>query len=295
MPARRAGVAVGLLLFGTVIGCRTSEGQSVGGFNGSYRCFTTSMMQVGAAPNARDRNEREKRGMHELERGERAVPIAPQQQIMIMPAFFGNVVMDGRGGYRLTGSGHTGGYSVNRTTSAVTFTGDLKVMELRRISGRDAFFLVYQDLAFECGNSSGNSSNAGAAAGATPQGASAQATAAVGSAIVPTGRPSDFTGRFRGTFNCVGIVANPFRLRLDATNDGKLTGVYESGGDDGKAFESYAVNGTWNGTDFRLAPGAWIQQPKGNIAIGFTGSVNGNDLAGTMDHPRCGEFRVSRQ
>jgi hypothetical protein len=67
-----------VLLVSATLGCRTSEGQAAQSLNGSYRCFTTSMSQVGATPNARDRDERAKRGMHELERGERAVPIAPE-------------------------------------------------------------------------------------------------------------------------------------------------------------------------------------------------------------------------
>jgi hypothetical protein len=285
----RTELSIGMLVLGSAIGCRTSDAQSAGGLKGSYRCFTTSMMQVGATPNARDRSEREKRGMHELERGERAVPIAPQQQVMIMPAFFGNVDMDGRGSYRLTRSGHTGTYAVNRSTNAVTFTGDLKIMELRRISGRDAYFLVYQDMAFECGNASGPATNAGAAVTASP------ASSAPASASAPLGRASDFTGRFRGTFNCIGGGPAAFQLRLEATADGKVSGIYDAGGSDGRPVESYAVSGTWSGADFRLEPGAWIQQPKGNIAIGFVGSVRGTDIAGTMQHPKCGEFQASRQ
>jgi hypothetical protein len=291
MPARRARVAVSVLLIGTVIGCRTTEGQAVGGFNGSYRCFTTSMMQVGAAPNARDRNEREKRGMHELERGERAVPIAPQQQIMIMPAFFGNVVMDGRGGYRLTGSGHTGGYAVNRATSAVTFTGDLKIMELRRIEGRDAFFLVYQDMAFECGNQSGASATSGNAGATASVGAAAATPAAA-----RIGQSSDFTGRFSGSYTC-GDRAAPIRLDLQATPAGQVTGVVEfGGGDSGRPHGSFAVRGAWSGDEISLGPDRWIVQPAPSyVMVPLTGRLAKGELSGTVTGAGCTTFAVTRR
>jgi hypothetical protein len=290
MQVSRAGLTAGLIVFGSTIGCRTSEGQAAAALNGSYRCFTTSMQQVGATPNARDRNEREKRGMHELERGERAVPIAPEQQVMVMPAFFGNVEMDGRGAYRLTRTGHSGRYSVNRSTGAVTFTGDLKVMDLRRKTGRDGFFLVYQDLAFECGNTS-SSASAGAASG-SPAGSAATATTPPTAAQSP--QAADYTGRFGGRFYCGGTPST-FQLELQATPAGDLAGVYSSGGDAGKPVESYAVSGRWSGADFHLEPGRWIQQPSGAYLVGFAGRVDGSNLTGKMQHPNCTDFIVWRR
>jgi WD40-like Beta Propeller Repeat len=88
--------------------------------------------------------------------------------ISYTPAFFGNVILDGKGNYTLTQRKNTGKYMFDKATGIMTFTGDLKVMRYQNVpSQKDTFLLIYQNLAFACGLTN-NSSKPGEPA-KTPQ------------------------------------------------------------------------------------------------------------------------------
>lgn len=75
--------------------------------------------------------------------------------ISYTPAFFGNIILDGKGNYTLTMRKNTGKYIFDKTTGKMTFTGDLKVMRYEiDPSQKDRFVLIYKELAFVCGLSS---------------------------------------------------------------------------------------------------------------------------------------------
>ena len=75
--------------------------------------------------------------------------------ISYTPAFFGNIILDGKGNYTLTRRKNTGKYIFDKATGKMTFTGDLKVMRYENDpSQKDRFLLIYKELAFVCGLSS---------------------------------------------------------------------------------------------------------------------------------------------
>jgi hypothetical protein len=69
--------------------------------------------------------------------------------IKIIPAFFGDIVMDGKGNYQLSQSKHTGKYNFDNVNATLTFTGDLKTM---KVSGYKStgFFITHNSLTYEC-------------------------------------------------------------------------------------------------------------------------------------------------
>jgi hypothetical protein len=72
--------------------------------------------------------------------------------ISYTPAFFGNVILDGKGNYTLTGRKTSGKYMFDKASGIMTFTSDLKIMRYQNYpSQKDTFLLIYQDLAFVCG------------------------------------------------------------------------------------------------------------------------------------------------
>ncbi len=76
--------------------------------------------------------------------------------IAVQPAFFGNIILDGKGNYRMTRRPTGGTYSFNKATSTVTFTtGDLKIMKVKGYKSNE-FFIQYQESAFHCVNGKSN-------------------------------------------------------------------------------------------------------------------------------------------
>jgi hypothetical protein len=72
--------------------------------------------------------------------------------ISYTPAFFGNVILDGKGNCTLTGRNTSGKYLFDKSSGNMTFTGDLKVMRHQNYpSQKNTCLLLYQDLAFVCG------------------------------------------------------------------------------------------------------------------------------------------------
>jgi WD40-like Beta Propeller Repeat len=76
--------------------------------------------------------------------------------ILVQPAFFGNLILDGKGNYKLTRRAGTGRYSFNKSTSKLSFTtGDLKIMAVSGYKS-DSFQISNNGLAFNCTTESGN-------------------------------------------------------------------------------------------------------------------------------------------
>jgi WD40-like Beta Propeller Repeat len=71
--------------------------------------------------------------------------------ITFNPAFFGDVILDGKGNYTLTRENIHGKYMFDKATGKMTFTGDLKVMKYENYpSQQDTFVLSYKSLGFVC-------------------------------------------------------------------------------------------------------------------------------------------------
>jgi hypothetical protein len=252
---------------------------------GSYRCFTTNMAPPGPAINPRDPDWRKSQGLPELESGQRATPPMQVPGVMIMPAFFGNILIDGKGTYKLTRSGHTGKYGFNKAAAVPTFTGDLKVM---KVQGYDSsvgrFFLVYQSLAFQC---SGGLTSSSTQNKSTPTGPGQKSGLTVTAATL--------TGLFRGNYVC---TQGPEDMWLDtrATDDGVMVAVFSFGGNEMKPSGSYRLRGKWADDGFSLAPDEWIKQPSPrDEMVVLTGTLTARGIGGSVYHSGCSTFDLARQ
>ena len=184
-------------------------------------------------------------------------------QMISVPALFGDIIIDGRGGYRLPKIGTSGRALFDRASGALSFTGDLSAFKVQRIRDHDAWFaLSTSDMRFDCGPYSANGArpHATGTAPATPS-----APAAPVRALTPAEK---LTGTFSGVYSCGDLAA--FRLELLAKPDGTLTGRFAFGpprDQNGQVvysvIGSYAVSGTWQENKFSLNPDRWIEQPKG--------------------------------
>jgi hypothetical protein len=79
---------------------------------GSYYCHTTTFT-VGAG--GLDKNFNDVNGNNALQ---------------VLPAFFGDIVIDGKGNYKLSGSGKGGQYTFDKTKGKLNFSGELKSVQV---------------------------------------------------------------------------------------------------------------------------------------------------------------------
>jgi hypothetical protein len=250
---------------------------------GSYRCFTTNMAPPGPAINPRDPDWRKSQGLPPLERGQRATPPMQAPMIMIMPAFFGNILIDGKGGYKMTGNGKTGKYGFNAATATPTFTGDLSIMKVRGYnSATGRFFLVYDTLAFQCGL----------------QGAAGQNKPAPAVPVKKSNLPvtaAALTGRFTGSYVC-GAESESLQLDTKAADNGVMVAVFQFGGSTGATSGTFTLQGKWTKDGFSLKPYEWIKQPSPTYEMaGLDGLLTDRGLAGRVAHRICSTFDVARE
>ena len=102
--------------------------------------------------------------------------------VQVTPAFFGNIILDGKGNYTLTGRKTSGKYKFDKANGKMTFTGDLSIMRYENYpSQKDTFLLSYKDFGFVCGLSSDATSPAKPAQGSTGSSGSIAGSSATGS------------------------------------------------------------------------------------------------------------------
>jgi WD40-like Beta Propeller Repeat len=82
-------------------------------------------------------------------------PYSPLGSVIFIPAAFGNIILDGKGGYKLPTLKTGGLYKFDKTTSQLTFTtGDLTALQTTRPgfdNGIYRFILIYkQSISYEC-------------------------------------------------------------------------------------------------------------------------------------------------
>jgi hypothetical protein len=253
---------------------------------GTYQCFTTSWMQTGPAPNPRDMDERKKRGMNPLEPGEFAMNIPAPMGMMLMPAVFGEIEIDGKGGYALKQMKQTGKYTFDAKQNDLRFTGDLGAMVAREFNPQTSgFVLTYEEeLAFQCGR-----------VGAPASGTQAAAIAA------PPPPVANFNGVFTGEFTCNGVAA-PLNLELTPGEFGEIAAAITLGG--GSTTSAYTAVGNFSAAKFYVVPdfGSILSQSGLGGSVGsnalqasFSGEISGDEIVGKVDNPGCTTFRAKRQ
>jgi hypothetical protein len=280
---KMSAVVAGVLL---IVPCAKAQQSSLRA--GSYRCFIADAIPSSPTIDARDPDWRRSQGLPDLEQGQRATPPRQESMMMITPAFFGNIVIDGKGGYRLTGTGKTGRYGFNSQTSVPTFTGDLAIMKVRGYNSyRGRFFLVYDSLGFQCGLQGAPVANQTRPARPAPAPLPVPDRGLAGSAAA-------FTGRFNGTYAC-NEGTETLRLDTKAANNGIMVAVFQFGGTGSSPAGIFTLQGKWSKTGFALTPYEWVKQPKPEYEMtGLEGTITANGLSGRVVHNQCSTFDLER-
>ena len=257
---------------------------------GTYNCTTISSSTFALrTPDTNDPSEINRRAG-----GNKITPISPPQ-LFFGPAAFGNVILDGKGGYRMPSVRQTGRYGFNAATGRPTFTGDLGAMKQGYYSGTGTSFTVSMgdDLNFQC------SLTGAAASGPSPAGPSAPDAgpfAAMGPAL-KSGTAADFTGSFTGDYICRND-STTLQLSLSAKPDGSLVGIFRFGGDRmaemNYAVGAYSMRGSWAGSHFTLKSNSWIRQPDGFVMVDIEGDISERGVFGKVLYPSCSTFMATK-
>jgi hypothetical protein len=254
---------------------------------GTYSCFTIAAM----APQATlptDLSE-----VNRAAQGNKIRPMVPPQ-ILLAPAAFGNVILDGKDGYRITAVRSVGKYGFNKATGRPTFTGDLGAMKQGEYNGTGTRFIVgWEGVNYQCSlTADPNSPEVLAAAAARDR----DFKATVGP-VLPTAQAGDFNARYIGSYIC-GNTETYLVLDLTAKPDGSLTGVFNFGGlhtpEISYYLGSYALQGEWKEAHFKLKGQQWLKQPNGYIMTDMEGDLTKLGSSGKVLSPRCGSFAVKR-
>ncbi len=258
---------------------------------GSYRCFTTAFVSA-STPNPRDADWRKANGLPPLERGQRATPPRVTAPVPIQPAFFGNIVLDDKGSYQLTRSGHTGKVGFDAQTGKPTFTGDLEIL---KIEGYDSqvfrFFLVYQSLAFECGLEGPTTTPVPAPVAPPP---SPNTNKQQQEPVAPA-KQSDYAGHFEGILTCKQKQA-PIQLDTKASPNGLLVAVFTFGGLDGNDPDGrFTLAGKWTPEGFQLNPHEWVNPLRDQSMFGLTGKSNERGIAAEVTQQNCSGLELVRK
>jgi hypothetical protein len=261
--------------------------QAVGLKPGTYQCFTLSTLYV---PNPERTDSRE---VARVGAGNVWVRPMVAPQLLLAPAAFGNVVLDGQGNYRFTNIRQGGKYGFNTATGMPTFTGDLGAMKLVEYSSEGTSFVVgWQGTNYQCGL-------------AGPRGAAAVEDNSRQSALLDSAGPAlatataaQVTGHFEGSYLC-GQTQTFLQLELAASADGTLTGVFKFGGmrtpEINYSVGSYSLAGTWRGAQFQLKKNKWIVQPPGYQMVDIEGSLTSQGVAGKITSATCSVFAAARR
>lgn len=276
-------VIMAVILFGA---SGFAQAQAVGLKTGTYNCFTLSTLYV-PNPQRTDPTEVARVGAGNVWVRPMVAP-----QLLLAPAVFGNVVLDGRGNYRLTNMRQGGRYGFNTRTGRPTFTGDLGAMQLIEYSGTGTSFVVgWQGMNFECGLT-GPGGPLAAASNAGDQ----SLTSAVGPRLT-TATFAQFNGHFEGHYRC-NSAQTFMQLDLQARPNGTVTGVFKFGGmrtpEINYSVGSFSLTGTWSGSQFQLKRNAWIVQPQGYEMFDMEGSLTSLGVSGKVIHPICSVFAARK-
>ncbi len=254
---------------------------------GRYNCFTVTVT-------AHSQTAGEL--MQETNRQRAGYPIRPMivPQMLLAPAAFGSIILDGKGGYTMPSTRQSGRYGFNSAAGRPTFTGDLGAMKLGPYNGSgEAFEVGWQGMNFHCGLPAPPSK---AIASGTQQ-PNKEFTSYAGT-VRQTASAADFNGHYEGSYVCSG-VATALRLDLQARPDGSITGVFEFGGyripgDDGYSIGSFVLKGTWSGAHYVLKADHWIKQPQGYTMIDLEGDLTSLGTAGKVLYSSCDSYAVKR-
>ncbi len=247
---------------------------------GTYECYTITTTISPLPPRHRDDPVVVARRGARVP-GQIDVPDINMPQMLLAPAAFGRIILDGKGGYKLPTIGQSGRYGFNAATGRPTFTGDLGAMLKNEYNGTGtSFHLGMRGLNFECGLLGGGNAAAPAR------------VATLGPALAGA-KASHFTGHFEGSYIC---RQGETKLTLDtlAKETGEMVAVFSFGGNNGSPKGSYSLVGKWTGAKFSLKSNEWIDHPEGYTMVDIDGEVSARGLSGNILSSGCSNFSAIR-
>jgi hypothetical protein len=206
--------------------------------------------------------------------------LVPMTVITFVPEAFKLELKNG-GQYALAGTTGKGSYLYNADNNNVTFTGDIKKLNLTSYSSYNGnYVFVFEPsnkLFIQCELITGRMPRSKAPL--------AQRTAAA--------KAEDYTGRFDGSYACNGQNTR-LNLSLRAEPNGTLTGNFSFGGSGNIPAGSYTMTGKWDGDAFTLSGDHWITQPKGFVMVDITGHLQSGKVTGVVLADFCSTFSAKR-
>jgi hypothetical protein len=206
--------------------------------------------------------------------------LVPMTVITFVPEAFKLELKNG-GQYALAGTTGKGTYLYNADNNTVTFTGDIKKLNMTSYSSYNGnYVFVFEPtnkLFIQCELITGH----------MPRGKAplAQRTGAA--------KAEDYTGRFDGSYVCRGQNTR-LNLSLRAEPNGALTGNFSFGGSGTVPAGSYTMTGKWDGDAFTLSGDHWITQPKGFVMVDITGHIQSGTVTGVVLADFCSTFSAKR-
>ncbi len=257
---------------------------------GTYSCWTLATMYK-APPGPDEPSEINRRAA-----GNDIRPmVAPG--LLLAPAAFGNVILDGKGRYTMPTVNQSGSYGFDKAKGLPTFTGDLGAMQLMEYSGTGTSFVVRWDtMSFQCAVRDNAPAKPPAAVAVGSKIPNAAFVSAVGSKL-SSAKASDFDGHYEGSYMCAS-TDTAMQLDLQAKADGSITGIFKFGGsimpEIKYSIGSYSMKGTWQGTHFLLKGDQWIEQPSGYVMVDLEGDLTTLGTSGTVLFSICDSFAAWR-
>jgi hypothetical protein len=257
---------------------------------GTYYCWTLTTMYA-APPSPDSPSEINRRAA-----GNNIRPmVAPG--LLMAPAAFGNVILDGKGGYRMPTTKQVGKYGFNKATGLPTFTGDLGALKLIEYSGTGTSFVMrWETMNFQCALTGDGA--------VKPSTAIAPGTRAPNSSFVSKSGPAltnaqakDFNGRFEGSYVC-SSTETIMQLELQAKPNGTIAAIFKFGGvktpELSYSLGVYSLKGTWRGAHYVLKSEQWIEQPAGYVMSDLEGDITTLGTSGVLLHSSCDSFALKR-
>jgi hypothetical protein len=257
---------------------------------GTYHCTTISASTFARrTPETNDPAEINRRAG-----GNKIQPMSPPQ-LFFGPAAFGNVIIDGKGGYRMPSVKQVGKYGFDAVAGRPTFTGDLGAMEQGYYSGTGTSFTVSmgEGLNFQCSLTGASATGQSMAAPIQPD----PGPFATMGPVLASASAANYTGEFTGDYIC-GKSPSTLQLSLSALPDGSISGIFRFGGDRmapmNYAVGAYSLKGRWQGSHFSLKSEAWIRQPDGYVMIDIEGDISDRGVFGKVLFPNCSTFTATK-
>jgi hypothetical protein len=195
--------------------------------------------------------------------------------VQMMPAIWGDIVMDGKGSYTLTRGNGSGRYAYDRSTSKLSFTGSLGSATVSDYSGISKGFRLR----------GGGTEWICSIARPTPAATTAPQPVRDPNAPNPYSGADRFSGKYVGSYNCRGNWTD-YWMTMQAKADGTLSATLNFG-DANTPSGSYTLTGNWQETQFALKPDQWLSQPEGYAMGGVTGRLDGYRFTGRFDAKSC--------